>query len=74
MALHYHHGHILTPFTHTHTGAQADMIAFRGRDEGIQCGFPNRYASEILTDLGMSILGTCMSVPCGHDTRQQLAK
>lgn len=41
---------------------QSDAIwwrrRYRGSGEGIQCGFPNRYADEILTDLGMSILNT----------------
>jgi len=37
---------------------QADMIAFRSDREGIQNGFANRYASQILTDLAISVMNT----------------
>jgi len=35
---------------------QADMIAFRRPTEGIQCGFPDRYADVLLTDLAISTM------------------
>ena len=53
---------------------QADMIAFRVPTESIQQGFPDRFASQLLTDLSMSLfttyapeVETCYSPVCCSD-------
>eukprot|EP00041_Stephanoeca_diplocostata_P011085 m.179985 g.179985 ORF g.179985 m.179985 type:complete len:452 (+) comp18405_c0_seq1:162-1517(+) len=53
---------------------QADMIAFRSPNEGVQCGFPDRYADPLLTDLAQSLMNqytpdieTCFTPACCSD-------
>lgn len=53
---------------------QSDMIAFRVPSEGIQVGFPDRYNSDILTDLVKEVMTiytpnvqTCTTPVCCSD-------